>query len=1094
MAVSLSQTQLQGRATDESTSRIRLPTIQIHGTRRIVKSQQIWSADINLGALTGKFKPVVLDRLLSLYQQLGRDMRQLFQDYRAEASALYAKRQSTPLGASSDPKEGPTSILFDIRANVALVRLALQAENVPTALLFEAISIQGNASNRWAKNEALDWHVQARHLGLSLGQLNSGPLSEKIEPTGRYRSAYMQLDVDISEIPGDIVNTSQLNITLSKVHTVMQMSALAEIGDLASSWSTDLHVMKEKRADEVAEVKQQTSKILKRIEASERGIQPELSWFASRTVNVNITGFGVAVPLGREMAIDIRPPSSVPAMLFSIRSISFQNRRNETARFHLHTMMLQFCGQFDQNEPAHFTGDYHPSDNKMVVPQIDAEAQMSSEPQIWTLSAHSCANDFKLTLAPSIIESVFKLVDMYRLGREHVASLEKHYRSENTTQGEVDMKGITEAAAIRQRIICRMSFEFQSGTVELRRVVAGDPKERRGSHVETDTIILPRITAWLDYAGPHGGQDGSAIINVVSLLLKLSSSANTQAIHGSQNDLRPSILPFFVDIAKLVEIRAKEKSKSKMDKRPSIGHDPAPHAPSLSSAKAKAVTRVSATLRIDQSKLRLFEPESRAYVDIEWLSGGFFAKMAIGTDENMTFAGTVTGVTTELSNANAPENACIRATARDMVASVVYAPKWRDDHAGVSIVFDTKVSAHFALDQLNSWLTFMAVWGDNAPSMTPPIAAALVDPNAPHVPVHRHLEKRSMGLAIVARIQAIEFDANAGITQAKLTIQPIVLQTISDGYRTKIDVRIGETKVAATGQISGLVRSEYLHFAFDRRSSRAVRQTDPELLNMSIHAGQLSGNLFMMNRKGQAIPSNVARFHLAPSVVRLYDDWKDIQGLPKLTFSVDAGKLALVVRLQAIPELLKEFYGVLGIVTAQHESASRRSEAFKRRKTRQKEGPSSIVVALKQTMEQVGHGTDEEDFAQVMDFRLAGIELGVFNQRNDVQDIYRFHLGVLATRLSRTVKRDRATGKGYPVRDVHLSLASLSWKSAEMRQFKESDETPDMDAKSVLARIAGLKKREVVMLPQAVRLFGLPLASLCAFRYRRVRMTDRIAI
>jgi uncharacterized protein YdhG (YjbR/CyaY superfamily) len=131
----------------------------------------------------------------------------------------------------------------------------------------------------------------------------------------------------VREIPGDFRTPSQLSVSLSKVHTVMQIAALREISDLASSWTSDIHVLKEKRATEVAEVKERTSKILKRIEASERGIQPELSWFASRLFTVDINGFAVAVPLDREMAIDLRPKkrSSVPAMLFSIRSINFSN-------------------------------------------------------------------------------------------------------------------------------------------------------------------------------------------------------------------------------------------------------------------------------------------------------------------------------------------------------------------------------------------------------------------------------------------------------------------------------------------------------------------------------------------------------------------------------------------------------------------------------------------------------------------------------------------------------------------------------------------------------------------------------------------------
>ena len=498
-------------------ARLRLPSLNVNGSYDFSGNQRCVLANISLGALTGKIKPVVLDRLLSLQQRLGSDLRQIVKDYKLEASTLFAKEARAP----ADPPEPP--ILFDISVHIALVRIALQAEKVPAAVLFEVLSLQGSASNRRTVNKALEWHAKAHHLGLSLGALDSGPLSEKIEPTGRYRSASMNLDVEIHEKPGDIRSPSKLSISLSKVHTVMHIAALSEISDLASSWSNDLHILKEQRAEEVAEVKARTSRILKRIEASERGIQPELSWFASRLLLVEITGFAVAVPLGKDMAIDLRPKSraAVPAMLFSIRSITFQNRRNETARFRLQTMMLQFLHTFDQSLPTHFAGEYHHTDNMMSLPHIDAEAQMSSSADEWVLAAHSRATDFKLTLAPNIVNHIFQLIDMYEQGREYVTQLEKHYFAE-ASQADAELAQAVQAekaAKTAQRIICRMSFEFQSGIVHLvHHGSTGQGGGRRPSYKRHDTLELPKISVWLEYAGPHKDVEGTAVVNMVSLL------------------------------------------------------------------------------------------------------------------------------------------------------------------------------------------------------------------------------------------------------------------------------------------------------------------------------------------------------------------------------------------------------------------------------------------------------------------------------------------------------------------------------------------------------------------------------------------------
>lgn len=490
-------------------ARLRLPSIRVNGSAEQSGTQRSILANVQLGALTGKIKPVVLDRLLSLYQRLGTDMRQIYRDYRSEATNMLAK-QSAP--------QSDIPIVFDVRVDIAVVRIALQAEKVPAAILFEALSLQGSASNRRTVNRALEWFAKAHQLSLSLGALNSGPLSERIEATRRHRSAYMQLDVEVREAPGDIHASSQLSISLSKVHTVMQISALSEISDLLSSWTSDLHVLKEKRAAEVAEVKERTSRILKRIEASERGIQPELSWFASRLLHVEINGFAVAVPLGKDMAIDLRPKhGSVPAMLFSIRSITFQNRRNETARFRMQHMMLQFLHSFDQYTPTQFAGEYHQTDNLMALPHIDAEAQMSSTAELWTLTSHSRATDFKLTLAPSIVNHVFQLIDLYEEGREHIAQLEKHYFAESVDPE----RALPAEKGSAQRIACRMSFEFQSGVVDLVHHGA-QTGARRPSLKKHDLLELPKISVWLDYMGPHKGADGSAVINMVRVGSKVS--------------------------------------------------------------------------------------------------------------------------------------------------------------------------------------------------------------------------------------------------------------------------------------------------------------------------------------------------------------------------------------------------------------------------------------------------------------------------------------------------------------------------------------------------------------------------------------------
>ena len=340
---------------DRDASSMRLPSLTTIGSHRRKNDRPHISATVALGFFIGVLKPAVLDRLLSLHQRLGKDIMHIVDEYRAivrkELAKGHAKLASTNSTMSietetSEPAVKPTfNLLIDLKLSAAGVRFGLRADDVAKTLLFEALAIRGSVSNTTTENSALFWRARAEHLGLSLGHLGSADISDAAEPIRKHRSAYMVLDVDIQEIPGHETVASQLNVSLNRVHTVMHVAALSEISDLVKSWQSDLHILRDNRADEVAEVKTTTSKILKKLEGGGgKPVQPEESWFASRLFTVHVLGFGMAVPLDEAAAIDLdhRQGLAVPALLFSIRVVSFQNRKNETARFRVQRMSLQF--------------------------------------------------------------------------------------------------------------------------------------------------------------------------------------------------------------------------------------------------------------------------------------------------------------------------------------------------------------------------------------------------------------------------------------------------------------------------------------------------------------------------------------------------------------------------------------------------------------------------------------------------------------------------------------------------------------------------------------------------------------------------------
>ena len=344
-------------------SSIKLPSLTAIGSHRRTDGKPHISAAVTLGFFVGVLKPAVLDRLLSLHQRLGTDILHIVQEYRetvrkelAERHAKYTSTSSV-LSDTADKQLGEDShqtatqsasaglgVFVDLQVSVAGVRFGLRADDVATTLLFEALSLRGQVTNTDTEQAALLWRAKVDHFGLSLGHLGSAQITDDAEPIRKHRSAYMVLDIDVQEIPSHQNVASQLNVSLNRVHTVMHVAALSELSDLVRSWQSDIHILRDNRASEVAEVKETTTKILKKLDASDKNATLEESWFASRLFTVNVVGFGIAVPLDEGAAIDLqhRENTAVPAMLFSTRVVSFQNRRNETARFKIQQMALQF--------------------------------------------------------------------------------------------------------------------------------------------------------------------------------------------------------------------------------------------------------------------------------------------------------------------------------------------------------------------------------------------------------------------------------------------------------------------------------------------------------------------------------------------------------------------------------------------------------------------------------------------------------------------------------------------------------------------------------------------------------------------------------
>lgn len=392
-------------------SKLQLPAIKMLGDRRSEGQDQSFTAKIDLGIFTGTIKPATLDRLLSLHHQMAAEFIELSRQYGAGVSkAIKSARSksdapnrpnwllpktsreasgeatvtretvadSAVISSSSEDEDQPgprdaTSVpiidgvnvieigetnhdsaaptgppvSLNLRISVEGVRVGLRADNVASTIWLEAFDLTGHAESEDDEDRSVSWGARANHLGISLGFITADDGQGKDGSAQRYRSASASLDVKIQETAARPGSPCRLEIELSKVQTVMHVAALKELGDLVRSWSHDIRVLREMRAAEMAEVKAQTSKIIRKFETRETDHSMS-DWFAARVLTVIINSIGIAIPLDSETSIDMsdRDNRSGPALLFTIKTMTFENQRNQAAKFLLSHMMLQFIARY----------------------------------------------------------------------------------------------------------------------------------------------------------------------------------------------------------------------------------------------------------------------------------------------------------------------------------------------------------------------------------------------------------------------------------------------------------------------------------------------------------------------------------------------------------------------------------------------------------------------------------------------------------------------------------------------------------------------------------------------------------------------------
>lgn len=374
-------------------SKLQLPSIRINGTHSLNADEQSVTASIQLGTFKGDIKPATLDRLLHLFSQLSKVYTALQEQYgpsvskaiesaRSKSGSFRAASRSSSSPASGSQsamprpngilapsskhlpetvieddlpdtppqsevelpiRDPPRPIVWDVRISVRRILLGFHAEDVASTIWLQGNGLEGHVNSGPDSSQKISWGAKANHLEVSLAYKRADSGEGQSSLSAGHKSASMSLDVSVQETPAAQDQLCRLNIELHRVHSVMHVVALKETSEIVRSWSRDIRALHDSRAAEVADVKEQTSKFIKRFEARESDTTLS-QWLSERVLVFAISGIGIAIPLDADAATDLweRKDEAGPALLFTVHRMTFENQRNQAATFRLLEMRLQF--------------------------------------------------------------------------------------------------------------------------------------------------------------------------------------------------------------------------------------------------------------------------------------------------------------------------------------------------------------------------------------------------------------------------------------------------------------------------------------------------------------------------------------------------------------------------------------------------------------------------------------------------------------------------------------------------------------------------------------------------------------------------------
>ena len=286
------------------------------------------------------FRPSHWDTVLTVQQKFGQDFSDLVSLVNEKRTVTSPKTESIP--ASPRPRS-PSRIKLGGEVKMRGFRIGLEG---PSSVLFlECQNIGGGMQ----ENHGRSWKLSVHDLALSLAprtHSDSGIYSfDRIN-----RTAFVSIDFHVGATESPTSSAHTLDITVTKVHAVMQPSSIGQLGDFIDHIQAELKLRAEQRAKELAAFKEKTREFIRTFEPSKPVPDTIQSWISDFLINFTFKNIGIAFPLDFDPSLRVERSESskdwaTGAFLLSVKSLSFSLQRGESGQAVMKGTAFQFISR-----------------------------------------------------------------------------------------------------------------------------------------------------------------------------------------------------------------------------------------------------------------------------------------------------------------------------------------------------------------------------------------------------------------------------------------------------------------------------------------------------------------------------------------------------------------------------------------------------------------------------------------------------------------------------------------------------------------------------------------------------------------------------